>query len=206
MAVVKQMRWWALAVGDFVGSSASAGDLAYLQLSGLSGRRRRASDLQREREDRYAQLQGDDPNSSRFGRCGGPQLVGPAVGDVKLEDMSKRLERTGMKLSDVVSSLKCCIAVGLTPGALACSHARSASAGAPTKPDEVATEKPAPSSPAPQPAATAPAPVLLQADSIYFGFDKSDLDRGSEDVLSRVGGVLAASPDLHMRVEGSPPR
>ena len=52
-------------------------------------------------------------------------------------------------------------------------------------------------------AKSAPLPVVVPEGSIYFDFDESELKPESLDSLEKLGALLAAHPDLKLRIEGN---
>jgi peptidoglycan-associated lipoprotein len=92
---------------------------------------------------------------------------------------------------------------GLLAGVAGCSHAKPAVAAAP---EPARAPEPAPVvQPAAQvtPPPAPPAPIAVKTESIYFDFDRSDLEPAGEPFLSEFGTLLARHPDLHVRVEGN---
>lgn len=100
--------------------------------------------------------------------------------------------------------MKVLVIAGSMSGLLACSHASGSASHEEAKPEPVAAA-PAPA-PTPAPAAAPapePAPVELKAESVFFEFDRAQLQTAGQDLLSNVGAALAKRPDLKVRVEGN---
>ena len=96
------------------------------------------------------------------------------------------------------------VAAAILTGAIGCSHTKGTVATAP----EPAPEPAPPAAPAVQPAAQVTpqpvpaAPTVVRTESVYFQFDRSDLNAAGQAFLSEFGKLLASHPDLHVRVEG----
>ena len=110
-----------------------------------------------------------------------------------------------------LSSYPGAIAVALALAITGCSHAQpttdltpSGDLG-PMRGAPVANTSPAPPVLHEQPAAreASATPAKISAESIYFDFDRYDLDTASTHLLARLGTVLARHSDLHVRVEGN---
>jgi peptidoglycan-associated lipoprotein len=71
-----------------------------------------------------------------------------------------------------------------------------------TKKDTAAPETAAPQVVAPEPEETDVMAEGKILNTIYFDFDKSDLQSNAIDVLKKIGGWLTKNPDKKIRIEG----
>ena len=107
--------------------------------------------------------------------------------------MQSRTERT------IRGSLSQGLAAAALLAGAACSHAKPSVATAP----EPATAPPPVVQPAVAEAPAPPAPLAVKTESLFFDFDRSELQPEGQTFLSEFGGLLAKHPELHVRVEGN---
>jgi peptidoglycan-associated lipoprotein len=91
-------------------------------------------------------------------------------------------------------------------GLAACSHQKPAPETAAKEEPPAPAAVPAPAPPAPAQAVQAPADTSLQdldSSSIYFDFDKFDLNPDAQQTLSKIADTLQKHPEATVRIEGN---
>jgi peptidoglycan-associated lipoprotein len=99
------------------------------------------------------------------------------------------------------------IAAGLLLGLAGCKHTTaSASSSEPVaQPAPAPAPEPAPApaaEPAPQPAQAA-VEIPVETQSVFFDYDRSDVNAEGQQFLSQFGALLAKHPELEVRIEGN---